>query len=132
MSQTLTRTIDAAYREKFPASAKLSEKGKKVFPDGVTHDGRFLKPFPVYIEHALGSKKYDADGNVETVFPPTGRTFASTQTHWFHIADGKVIEHWANRDDIGTAKQLRWVPPTPAFLFRMARAKRRAARAARV
>jgi glutamate-1-semialdehyde 2,1-aminomutase len=63
MSQTLTRTIEAAYREKFPASARLSEQGKSVFPDGVTHDGRFLKPFPVYIEHALGSKKYDADGN---------------------------------------------------------------------
>jgi glutamate-1-semialdehyde 2,1-aminomutase len=63
MSQTLTRTIDAVYRERFPSSAKLFERGRGLFPDGVTHDGRFLKPFPVYIEHALGSKKYDADGN---------------------------------------------------------------------
>src|SRR6476646_10801853 len=63
MTQTLTRAIDAVYREKFPASAKLYEKGKLLFPDGVTHDGRFLKPFPVYIEHAAGSKKTDADGN---------------------------------------------------------------------
>src|SRR5438445_3333807 len=63
MSQTLTRTIDAAYREKFPASAKLYEQGRTLFPDGVTHDGRFLKPFPVYVEHAAGSKKYDPDGN---------------------------------------------------------------------
>ena len=63
MSSTLTRTIDAAYREKFPASAKLYEQGRKVFPDGLTHDGRFLKPFPVYVEHAAGSKKYDPDGN---------------------------------------------------------------------
>src|SRR5665213_1327654 len=63
MPQTLTRAIDAVYRDKFPASAKLYERGKSLFPDGVTHDGRFLKPFPVYIEHALGSKKYDADGN---------------------------------------------------------------------
>jgi predicted ester cyclase len=75
--------------------------------------------------------EYDADGNVATVFPPTGRTFASTQTHWFRVADGKVIEHWANRDDIGTAKQLGWVPPSPVFLFRMARAKRKARRAAK-
>ncbi len=63
MSQTLTRRLDAIYREKFPASAKLYEEGKTLFPDGVTHDGRFLKPFPVYIEHAVGSKKYDPDGH---------------------------------------------------------------------
>ena len=58
--------------------------------------------------------EFDHDGEVGAVFPPTGRTFATTQTHWFRLADGKVIEHWANRDDIGTAKQLGWVPPTPA------------------
>jgi glutamate-1-semialdehyde 2,1-aminomutase len=63
MPQTLTRTIDVVYREKFPTSAKLSQRGKTLFPDGVTHDARFLKPFPIYIEHAVGSKKYDADGN---------------------------------------------------------------------
>src|SRR5207247_868417 len=61
MSQTLTQSIDALYREKFPASAKLYEEAKKLFPDGVTHDGRFLKPFPVYVESAAGSKKYDGD-----------------------------------------------------------------------
>ena len=74
---------------------------------------------------------YDADGGVDEVFPPTGKPFASTQTHWLRIADGKMIEHWANRDDLGTAKQLGWVPPTPVYLLRMALAKRRAVRAAR-
>jgi predicted ester cyclase len=75
--------------------------------------------------------EYGPDGEVRTAFPPTGRTFATTQTHWFRLADGKVIEHWANRDDIGTAKQLGWVPPTPVYLVRMAKARRRARRAAR-
>jgi glutamate-1-semialdehyde 2,1-aminomutase len=63
MSQTVSPSLTAAYREKFPASAKLYERGKRVFPNGVTHDGRYLQPFPVYVEHALGSKKYDPDGN---------------------------------------------------------------------
>jgi predicted ester cyclase len=71
---------------------------------------------------------YDADGDVAEVFPPTGKRFASTQTHWLRIADGQVIEHWANRDDLATAKQLGWVPPTPRYLVRMALAKRRAKR----
>jgi predicted ester cyclase len=70
------------------------------------------------------------DGSVDAVFPPTGRTFAMTQSHWFRVQEGMIVEHWANRDDLGTARQLGWIPPTPAYLFRMARAKRRASRSA--
>lgn len=84
-----------------------------------TMSGRHVGPFLAY----------DAAGQVERAFPPTGRTFATTQTHWFRIADSKVIEHWANRDDLGTATQLHWVPPTPAYLLRTALATRRARRA---
>ncbi|HEX2809309.1 MAG TPA: ester cyclase [Kineosporiaceae bacterium] len=62
---------------------------------------------------------------VEQVMPPTGRRFATKQSHWLRIQDGKVIEHWASRDDIGTAKQLGWVPPSPLFLLRSALATRR-------
>ena len=81
-------------------------------------------------QHVRAFTEYDEDGNVGQVFPPTGKTFATTQTHWLRVADGKVIEHWANRDDLGQARQLGWVPPTPAYLFRMARAKSRTKRAA--
>jgi predicted ester cyclase len=66
-----------------------------------------------------------AGGTVQSVMPPTGRRFATTQTHWFRMRDGKVVEHWANRDDIGTAQQLGWVPPSPTFLLRGWLAKRR-------
>ncbi|WP_406049438.1 ester cyclase [Kribbella sp. NBC_00889] len=83
-----------------------------------TMSGRHVAPFAVYTPA----------GGVDTVFPPTGKSFAITQSHWFRLEDGMVVEHWANRDDLGQAKQLGWVPPTPAYLFRMARAKRRASR----
>lgn len=72
---------------------------------------------------------YTPDGTVDAVFPPTGKAFAITQSHWFRLRDGRIVEHWANRDDMGMAKQLGWIPPTPAYLFTMARAKRRATRA---
>jgi predicted ester cyclase len=85
-----------------------------------TMSGRHVRPFVAYAE----------DGSAEEVFPPTGERFATTQTHWLRVADGRVIEHWANRDDLGTAKQLGWVPPTPRYLVRMALAKRRAHRTA--
>ena len=83
-----------------------------------TMSGRHVRPF-------VG---YDEQAQVKEAFPPTGKTFASTQTHWLRIADDKLIEHWANRDDLATALQLGWVPPTPLYLLRSALAKRRARR----
>ncbi len=79
-------------------------------------------------EHAEPWAVYTESGEIDTVFPPTRKTFAATQSHWFRMRDGLILEHWANRDDLGMAKQLGWVPPTPAYLFRMARAKRKAIR----
>ncbi|HOX38169.1 MAG TPA: aminotransferase class III-fold pyridoxal phosphate-dependent enzyme [Candidatus Brocadiia bacterium] len=55
--------IEREFRKKFPGSAALYEKAQKCFPSGVTHDGRFLKPFPIYIRRAEGSRKWDVDGN---------------------------------------------------------------------
>lgn len=52
---------------------------------------------------------FDADGNTVAVMPPTGRRFQVTQSHWLRVADGKIIEHWANRDDLGMARQLGWL-----------------------
>ena len=76
--------------------------------------------------HARAFVGYKPDGTVDQAFPPTGRSFASTQTHWLRVRDGQVVEHWANRDDMGTAFQLGWIPPSPAYLVRMARATRQA------
>ena len=38
--------------------------------------------------------------------PPTGKRFEIEAIHIFRIADGKVAEHWAKRDDAGLARQL--------------------------
>ena len=83
-----------------------------------TMNGRHVAPIAFYAE----------DGAVDTVFPATNKNFAMTQSHWFRIEGGRIVEHWANRDDLGTARQLGWIPPTPVYLFKMARAKRRAKR----
>lgn len=73
---------------------------------------------------------YDADARPKVVFPPTGRRFAVTQTHWFRVRDGLAVEHWANRDDRGLGEQLGWTPPSPAYLVTMLVATRRARRRA--
>ncbi|MGE0598165.1 MAG: aspartate aminotransferase family protein [Dehalococcoidia bacterium] len=56
-------TIEQSYIERHPASAKLYERARKVLPSGVTHDSRYMTPFPLYAERAAGSKKWDADGH---------------------------------------------------------------------
>jgi predicted ester cyclase len=80
--------------------------------------------------HVRPFAEYDEDALVGQVFPPTGRRFSTTQTHWLRVADGQVIEHWANRDDLGMALQLGWVPPKPLYLLRSLVARHRARRTA--
>jgi glutamate-1-semialdehyde 2,1-aminomutase len=57
------QTLTQRYEAEFPASRKLHEQAKVLFPDGVTHDLRFLEPFPVYIDRAEGAYKWDVDGH---------------------------------------------------------------------
>jgi predicted ester cyclase len=38
--------------------------------------------------------------------PPTGKEYAVEHIHIWRMQDGKVIEHWSVRDDLGQALQL--------------------------
>ena len=68
------------------------------------------------------------DLGIERVFVPTGKPFTVRHAHFQRMLDGQVVEHWAVRDDQGMAMQVGWIPPTPGFLFRCARATRKARR----
>jgi glutamate-1-semialdehyde 2,1-aminomutase len=57
------RTLTERYAAEFPRSRRLHEQARGVFPDGVTHDARRLAPFPVYVDRAVGSRKWDVDGH---------------------------------------------------------------------
>ena len=56
-------TIEALYRERTPGSARLAAEARGLFPSGITHDGRHLKPYGVYVERGAGPYKWDVDGN---------------------------------------------------------------------
>jgi glutamate-1-semialdehyde 2,1-aminomutase len=58
-----TESILDTYRSKHPGSARLYEESLRTFPSGVTHDIRYVSPFPIFIERAQGSRKWDVDGN---------------------------------------------------------------------
>lgn len=69
-----------------------------------TMTGRQTGPFTAYAE----------DATVEMVFPPRGRE------------EGRIAEHWANRDDLAMGQQLGWTPPTPLYLAKMLLARQKA------
>ncbi len=56
-------TLAERYTAAFPTSRARFEEAKTLFPCGVTHDTRMMEPFPISIDRALGSKKYDPDGH---------------------------------------------------------------------
>ena len=62
MTPARSKIVDA-YCKRTPGSARLFEQARSVFPSGVTHDGRYLAPHPVYVERAEGSRKWDVDEN---------------------------------------------------------------------
>lgn len=56
-------TIIDTYIQRHPRSQALFRQAQTLFPSGVTHDGRYVAPFPLYVERCAGAYKWDADGN---------------------------------------------------------------------
>ena len=56
-------TILEDYIAKHPGSAQRYEESVTIFPGGVTHDSRYATPFPLFMTHGEGPRKWDVDGN---------------------------------------------------------------------
>jgi glutamate-1-semialdehyde 2,1-aminomutase len=56
-------SILESYSKLHPRSVQLYQQALQMFPSGVTHDVRFLPPFPLYVDRAQGCRKWDVDGN---------------------------------------------------------------------
>lgn len=63
MTNAIPELVRAEFAGKFPTSLKRYNEAANIFPAGVTHDARYLRPFPPYISHAQGAHKWDIDGN---------------------------------------------------------------------
>jgi predicted ester cyclase len=80
--------------------------------------------FSVFPDHRFDVEDAAADGDTVAVrgtmvgthegelfgIAPTGKRVTAQQSHWFRVADGKVAEHWAVRDDLGMMQQLGVMP----------------------
>ncbi len=63
MAVTAPTAIDDAFRKRFARSAELYARSRNAIAGGITHDSRKFAPFPIYVERADGSRKWDVDGN---------------------------------------------------------------------
>lgn len=55
--------IEADFIERNPSSARLYERASRVLPSGITHDSRYQRPFPIYVDRGDGPRKVDVDGH---------------------------------------------------------------------
>ena len=51
------------YGQRTPGSARLAERARATFPSGITHDSRYVQPYPLYVQRGAGSHKWDVDSN---------------------------------------------------------------------
>lgn len=59
-----------------------------------------------------GVGRLPVNGGLLIDVPPTGRSIDIQHIHWYVLEDGMIVEHWANRDDIGMMQQLGLLPET--------------------
>jgi predicted ester cyclase len=57
-----------------------------------------------------GIGKLPVNGGLLVGVAPTGKHYEIQHIHWFKLRDGKIIAHWANRDDVGMMQQLGLLP----------------------
>lgn len=55
--------IVTAYRERTRRSAAQYQEAVALLPSGIVHDSRRTWPYGIYVDRALGSRKWDIDGN---------------------------------------------------------------------
>lgn len=79
-------------------------------------DGEWVALRSTYGGTHLGVGKLPVDGAMLIGIPPTRRSFAVQHIHMFRVVDGRIVEHWANRDDVEMMRQLGLLPLPPVPL----------------
>jgi glutamate-1-semialdehyde 2,1-aminomutase len=101
-------TIRERFHRLHPRSMELFQDAKALFPHGVTHDGRRLDPFSLYVTHAAGGRKWDVDGNEYVDFRMGHGALILGHSHPAIVRD--VQEAMARGTHLGLSHELeiRW------------------------
>lgn len=76
---------------------------RRAFPDVTVHIENLIEEgdLVVFNDNVTATSRGDFMG-----VPPTGRPLQWTEIHMLKVVDGKIVEHWANFDQLGILKQL--------------------------
>jgi predicted ester cyclase len=99
-------------------------QGREGWRETIRHVGSDLRQTGIDVHHLFGDNEYAClhmtmHGVHEASTMPlltgvavTGREVTWEYTHIFRVANGKLAEHWATRNDVGLLRQLgAWPPP---------------------
>jgi steroid delta-isomerase-like uncharacterized protein len=84
---------------------------RKAFPDvrvnvaDIVAEGEFV----VFHDTVQATSQGDFLG-----IPPNGKRLGWTEIHFLRISEGRIVEHWANFDQLGILMQLGAIPAQPS------------------
>jgi predicted ester cyclase len=85
---------------------------QETFPDRrfdpihTTVEGEWVTVRGTYSGTHKGIGRLPVNGGLLVGVQPTGRRFEVSHIHMMRVVDGLIVEHWANRDDLGMLQQL--------------------------
>ena len=109
-------TILEDYIAKHPGSVQRYQESVAIFPGGVTHDTRYATPFPLFMTHGSGPRKWDVDGN-EYVDYVSGH--GALLLGHSHPAIAEAVAHQIQRGThlgASTDEELRWAKAIMALM----------------
>ena len=62
-----------------------------------------------------GVGQLPVNGGLLVGVAPTHKHFEVQHIHWYELRAGKIVDHYATRDDIGMMQQLGLLPAPPPF-----------------
>jgi steroid delta-isomerase-like uncharacterized protein len=82
---------------------ELVKATRRAFPDVVVHIDDVIAEgdMVAFHDHVSATSRGEFFG-----VPPSGRRIEWTEIHWLRIADGRIVEHWTNFDQLGILRQL--------------------------
>jgi steroid delta-isomerase-like uncharacterized protein len=80
---------------------------RKAFPDIASTADDVIVEGDKVVERFTGSGTHQGEF---FGIPPTGKHFTTTGINIFRIENGKIVELWANSDDLGVMQQLGVIP----------------------
>ncbi len=96
------------YERLHPKSKLLATQALNLFPEGVTHAARKYGPFPVYMDHGQGPRKWDVDGNEYIDFRTGHGSMILGQAHPAIVKAVRDQVAKGTHLSSGTEHEIRW------------------------